>query len=193
MEAGPARRQAHAACGGMSEMAPRFRQTPMAQAPRLSGILDTSFRWWYQSVEHARTSGLRRQGTLLLAYGCTGAGAAGLVVPLLPTTPFLLVAVWAATRAKPGFAYWLRRHRRLGPPLRAWERERALTYGAKCSAAVLVASSVIVLWWAATPAPVLAGVSLGLAVVLGFVFTRPTASRLTTDTDRPRSPTEAVR
>ena len=144
-------------------------------------------------MEHTGTTRLRRRGLLLLAYGCTGAGAAGLVVPLLPTTPFLLVAAWAATRARPEFADWLRRHPRFGPPLWAWERERALTHETKYVAAVLVASSVIVLWWAGAAAPVLAGVSASLAGVLGFVFTRPTANRLMSDADRQPRQEEAVR
>ena len=144
-------------------------------------------------MEHTGTTRLRRRGLLLLAYGCTGAGAAGLVVPLLPTTPFLLVAAWAATRARPEFAEWLRRHPRFGPPLHAWERERALTFETKCGAAALVASSVIVLWWAGAPAPVLAGVSVGLTVVLGFVFTRPTANRVMTDANRPPPRKKAAR
>ncbi len=143
-------------------------------------------------MEHAQTSGLRRSGLLLLAYGCTGAGAAGLVVPLLPTTPFLLVAAWAASRARPEFAEWLRNHPRFGPPLHAWEHERALTLETKCGAAVLVASSVIVLWWMGALVPVLSGVSVGLAVVLGFVFTRPTANRVMSDTNRQPGQKEAA-
>lgn len=62
-----------------------------------------------------------------LAYGCIGLGAAGLVVPLLPTTPFLLVAAWAASKGSPRLARWLHHHPRLGPTLQAWREQRAAT------------------------------------------------------------------
>jgi uncharacterized protein len=110
---------------------------------------------------------------LLLAYGCVGAGAAGVVVPLLPTTPFLLVAAWAATRSSPRLRWWLYRHPRYGPSIRAWQRHRAVPATAKLTACGLLLFSWITLWLLGMDARILAGLTLFFLVVATFILTRP--------------------
>ena len=46
---------------------------------------------------------------------CVGVGAVGIVVPVLPTTPFLLLAVACFVRSSPRMHRWLLTHPRLGP------------------------------------------------------------------------------
>ena len=49
----------------------------------------------------SRPGGHARTGYLLLAYLALALAIAGVFLPLLPTTPFLLVAVWAASKGSP--------------------------------------------------------------------------------------------
>jgi uncharacterized membrane protein YbaN (DUF454 family) len=82
---------------------------------------------------------------LIFAYLCAGLGIIGAFLPLLPTTPFLLLAAWAATRGSPELHRWLYEHPRFGPPLIAWEEKRAVSTGAKWTACVLMVSSWIIM------------------------------------------------
>ena len=68
-----------------------------------------------------------------IAIGCTAVvlGVAGIFLPLLPTTPFLLLAAWAFARSSPRLEAWLVRHPRLGPPISAWRERGAIPARAK--------------------------------------------------------------
>lgn len=111
-----------------------------------------------------------------LAYGCIGLGTAGLVVPLLPTTPFLLVAAWAAPKGSPRLARWLDEHPRLGPTLHAWRERRAVPRRAKRLALVLLVMSWLVLWAGGAGPMVLALTGLLFTGVATFLLTRPDAT-----------------
>jgi uncharacterized membrane protein YbaN (DUF454 family) len=110
---------------------------------------------------------------LILAYLSAGLGIIGAFLPVLPTTPFLLVAAWAATRGSPELHRWLYQHPRFGPPLIAWEQQRAVSTGAKWLACSLMTLSWVIMF-AVTESwlvPALTG-ALFLAVG-GFLVTRP--------------------
>lgn len=76
---------------------------------------------------------------LLIGLGtlCVALGAVGIFVPLLPTTPFLLLAAFCFARSSPRFHAWMLGHRWLGAHLRDYRdgrgmsrREKALTLAA---------------------------------------------------------------
>ena len=90
-----------------------------------------------------------RRGLSRLLYRAFGSvalalGFAGLFLPVLPTTPFVLLAAWAFARGSPKLHEALRRHPRLGPPLRDWERYRAIPRAAKIAAVVGMTLSFLV-------------------------------------------------
>ena len=59
-------------------------------------------------------------------------GAIGAVLPLLPTTPFVLVAAWCFARSSPRLHRWLLESRLFGPMLRDWEENRCEIGRASC-------------------------------------------------------------
>ncbi len=65
---------------------------------------------------------------LFLASGITlvGVGAVGVVVPGLPTTVFLVMALFCFKKSSPRLENWLLTHPRFGPTLRDWESDRSI-------------------------------------------------------------------
>ena len=76
----------------------------------------------------------------LLALGsiCLGLAAIGAVLPVLPTTPFVLLAAGCFARSSRGFHRALRDSRFFGAVLRDWEDHRSIPRAAKLRAIVLV-------------------------------------------------------
>jgi uncharacterized protein len=107
---------------------------------------------------------------ILVALGCLcfGLGVIGAVVPLLPTTPFLLLAAACWARSSRRFHGWLLGHRVFGPTLRAWEQHRALPPGVKPKAIVLLVVVLGCSAWLFVPDPVARGIvaACGLALVV---------------------------
>jgi uncharacterized membrane protein YbaN (DUF454 family) len=56
---------------------------------------------------------------------------AGIILPILPTTPILLVAVWAFGKPSPEVAQRIRNHRVPGPPVRDWQDHGVISTNAK--------------------------------------------------------------
>lgn len=80
------------------------------------------------------------QRTILIIIGWLAVVLAtfGVVLPLLPTTPFLLLAAWCFARSSPRFHYWLLYRSWFGGYLRHWQQHRALPPGAKLRAIVFI-------------------------------------------------------
>jgi len=65
-------------------------------------------------------------------------GAVGMVLPLLPTTPFLILALAFFARSSPGFHSMLLNHRWVGASLTQWEEQRSVSLRTKRRATALV-------------------------------------------------------
>jgi hypothetical protein len=79
-------------------------------------------------------------------------GIVGIFVPLLPTTPFVLLAAWCFSRGCARCEAWLLAHPRLGPIVQDWRTRRAVPLRAKQLATVMMALGCAVAW-AKLPAP----------------------------------------
>ena len=112
----------------------------------------------------------------LIAFGWlnVGLGAVGIVVPGMPTTVFLLIALWAFSKSSERFRSWLYDHPRLGPPIRAWHAHKVIPPTAKALAVTMMSASVALLALVADGRPLLpVGVGLVLLPVAAFIVTRP--------------------
>ena len=114
-----------------------------------------------------------RGAWLCLGLLCVALAGIGVVLPLMPTTVFLLIAAFAFARSSPRLHSWLLEHKLFGKLIRDWQEHGAISKRAK-GAAMLSMAAVLVLS-AALRAPLWV---LGLqAVILGcvalFILTRP--------------------
>ena len=107
-------------------------------------------------------------GTLALVLG-----AIGVVLPLLPTTPFVLVAAFAYAKSSDRLHRWLLGHRLFGPLIDAWHRYGAISRRAKTAAIVsmLAVIAISVLLDVPTHAIVIQLVALSASAL--FILTRP--------------------
>jgi uncharacterized membrane protein YbaN (DUF454 family) len=111
-----------------------------------------------------------------LAFGhlALALGIIGVFVPVLPTTPFLLLASFAYSRGSPRFDAWLVGHPRLGPPVRDWRAHGVIRRRAKVVATIaIVASATFVLSRPHVPFVGKAAMLAVLIPVLAFIWTRP--------------------
>lgn len=121
---------------------------------------------------------------MLSAVGsvCVGIGAIGVFVPVLPTTPFLLLAAACFVRASPWLHGWLLSHRRLGPYVSGFVEGGGLTVRAKRTSvlglwlAIALSAGVVILRLGVTNVSI--GTSFVLllvaALVTGYILRRPT-------------------
>lgn len=73
-------------------------------------------------------------------------GVAGAFLPVLPTTPFLLLAAWCFLQSSPKAHQWLYAQPGLGKALRDWDRNKAISRSTKVVAIAMILISLIVMW-----------------------------------------------
>ncbi|SDZ30342.1 hypothetical protein SAMN04487939_1355 [Lysobacter sp. yr284] len=108
-------------------------------------------------------------GWLMVALGAIGA-----LLPVMPTTIFLILAVGCFARSSPKFERRLLEHPRYGPALRLWREQGAISRKGKRFAGLGMALGFVLFWWGAHPSWKLAlCVGLGFAASAAYVLSRP--------------------
>lgn len=117
---------------------------------------------------------IRNTFLLILGWLSFAVGFIGIFVPLLPTTPFMIVAAACFAKASPRMHGWLLRQKKIGPALRDWEEFGVIRKKAKIMA-------ILLLWLGISFPIVFVKVHIGIKVLLvviaisvtGFIATRP--------------------
>lgn len=104
----------------------------------MSGRIDYS--------HHVRRHDSRTMRVVLVVLGFVfvAIGIAGLLLPLLPGTPFFLLAAACFARASARFYNWLLNNRVVGPMVREWQIHRSIPYRTKIWAIVLMCGTLAV-------------------------------------------------
>ena len=111
---------------------------------------------------------------LLIGHASLAMGFLGIFVPLLPTTPFVLLAAACYSRGSERFHTWLHEHPRFGPIISSWREHGAIGLRSKIAATVMVAASVTYSTIRLDAPWNVIAVLIG-AAVLTFLLSRPTA------------------
>lgn len=109
----------------------------------------------------------------VLALASVLLGLVGVVVPGLPTVPFLLLGAWAAGKGWPRLEAWLLAHPRWGPTIRQWRERGAVPRRAKWAASLMMAVSAVVLALSAVPPWLKLGTPLVMLAVATWLWRRP--------------------
>jgi hypothetical protein len=101
-----------------------------------------------------KRSPLQRGFYLVAGSLSLGLGILGIPLPLLPTTPFLLLSAWLFARSSERFYRWLLTHRYFGEIIRNYREQGGIRRGVKTGAIALLwvtitlsALLVVGLWW----------------------------------------------
>ncbi len=109
----------------------------------------------------------------LLAYASLGLGLIGILVPGLPTVPFVLLSAFAAARGSQRLHARLLADRRFGPMIRDWQANGAVSRRAKWLATAMMAACAAVMFLTA-PKAWMAATGTGIMIVVAaWLWLRP--------------------
>ncbi len=107
-------------------------------------------------------------GWISLILGCIG-----IILPLLPTTPFILLAAYCFSRSSERLHQWLITHPQMGPLIRDWQQDGSISKTAKTKATVLIIGTFAVTFAIVNVGLMVKGVIFLIGIsVLTFIWTR---------------------
>lgn len=99
-------------------------------------------------------------------------GAIGAFTPVLPTTPFILLAAWCFLKSSEKAHAWLYRQPLFGKALQDWEKNRSIPRPTKAVAITMIALSIVFIWVKVDGSQIRYSVTLLLLLVSAFILTR---------------------
>lgn len=115
----------------------------------------------------------------MLIYINLALAAAGAVLPGLPCTVFVLIALWAASHGHPEWVARIEAHPRYGAVVRDWRSHRAIPRKAKCLACCSMLGSWLILLASGASTNLMAGLGLMFFLIAAWLCSRPEAAQLT--------------
>ncbi|MEM9475738.1 MAG: YbaN family protein [Pseudomonadota bacterium] len=100
-------------------------------------------------------------------------GALGAVLPVLPTTPFIILGTFCFARGSPRLARTLEQHRVFGPMIADWRIHRAIAPRYKLTAHVMMGTALIASCLAGASGKVLTMQTICLACASAYILSRP--------------------
>ncbi|MES9818037.1 MAG: YbaN family protein [Candidatus Thiodiazotropha sp.] len=116
---------------------------------------------------------LTRWAALILAYLFLALAVIGVILPGLPTVPFLLLAAWFAAKGSERLHRWLYAHPHFGKLLVDWERQGAISRSSKVTAVILLIAAWVVMYLRISSPWVIAGMTALFVSIMAFLLTRP--------------------
>lgn len=115
---------------------------------------------------------------LILGHISLALGIIGAFLPVLPTTPFLLLAAFFYSKSSSKLHNWLMSHKYLGPPLRDWQERGVIGMKAKILATVMIGLVLILRFPKLEVALAIKIIATSVLVgVLIFIWTRPSSTK----------------
>ncbi|MEZ5726072.1 MAG: YbaN family protein [Paracoccaceae bacterium] len=112
---------------------------------------------------------------LIVGWVAVGLALIGLALPIVPTVPFLLVAVWAFGRSSERLRERLLSDPIFGPEIRKWQEDGAISRSAKVLSTVTMAGSLVLGIWLDLPTYALSIQAIILTGVAAYILSRPDA------------------
>jgi uncharacterized protein len=101
-------------------------------------------------------------------------GTIGVILPVLPTTPFIILALWCYERSSSRFQKRLYQSALFGPSLRRWHCHRVIAPRAKVIAVVAMSASLTYLYFFQNPNPYLFwGMAAVMASAAWYILSKP--------------------
>lgn len=129
-----------------------------------------------QDLHEMCTGTLPRLSWLIVGLVALACGAVGVVLPLLPTTPFVLLAAFAFAKGSPRLRGRLVTHRVFGPMIKDWESSGAIARRYKMLAFCMMGATLAGSDLADVSTLVLSLQLLGLSAAATYILTRPSAA-----------------
>lgn len=114
-----------------------------------------------------------RQACLVAAWISLILAVIGVFVPLLPTVPFLLCGFWFSNKAGSGLSRRLRQHRKFGPTIDNWQKQRSLAVSTKWLATTMLLLNWIILFYFEVSNMALATTALVFGFMLIYIHRLP--------------------